>query len=275
MYAEDDLLPLSGLQHLHFCERQWGLIHIEQQWEENRLTAEGRVLHERVHDGGSEGRPGVVIARGLYLQSLRLGLTGQADVVEFHEVGGGAEGAVGLRNREGWWRPFPVEYKRGKPKADSCDEVQLCAQAMCLEEMLGVAIGGGALFYGTNRRRTEVRLDGALRGRTEELARQAGEMLIDTLAQYAPNIRSVIRDWVCFTPADIEQRVGMTDGNIRHIDMIAGQLLNQRPLPVWSDYRTPIENLYLCGADTHPGGEVTGAPGHNAAHAVLKALAAI
>ncbi len=172
MYAEDDLLPLSGLQHLHFCERQWGLIHIEQQWEENRLTAEGRVLHERVHDGGSEGRPGVVIARGLYLQSLRLGLTGQADVVEFHEVGGGAEGAVGLRNREGWWRPFPVEYKRGKPKADSCDEVQLCAQAMCLEEMLGVAIGGGALFYGTNRRRTEVRLDGALRGRTEELARR-------------------------------------------------------------------------------------------------------
>ncbi len=96
---------------------------------------------------------------------------------------------------------------------------------------------------------------------TDELARQAGEMLIGTLEQYAPNIRSVIRDWVCFTPADIERRVGMTDGNIRHIDMIAGQLLNQRPLPGWSDYRTPIENLYLCGADTHPGGEVTGAPG--------------
>ena len=110
---------------------------------------------------------------------------------------------------------------------------------------------------------------------TDELAHEAGEMLIDTLAQYAPNIRDVIRDWVCFTPADIEHRVGMTDGNIRHIDQIAGQLLNQRPLPGWSDYHTPIENLYLCGADTHPGGEVTGAPGHNAAHAVLKALAAV
>ncbi len=107
---------------------------------------------------------------------------------------------------------------------------------------------------------------------TDALARQAGEMLIGTLEQYAPNIRDVIRDWVCFTPADIERRVGMTDGNIRHIDMVAGQLLNQRPLPGWSDYRTPIENLYLCGADTHPGGEVTGAPGHNAAHAVLSAL---
>ncbi len=110
---------------------------------------------------------------------------------------------------------------------------------------------------------------------TDELAREAGEMLIGTLEQYAPNIRRVMRDWVCFTPADIERRVGMTDGNIRHIDMIAGQLLNQRPLPGWSDYRTPIENLYLCGADTHPGGEVTGAPGHNAAQAVLKALARV
>jgi phytoene dehydrogenase-like protein len=107
---------------------------------------------------------------------------------------------------------------------------------------------------------------------TEALTRQAGEMLIDTLAQYAPNIRQVIRDWVCFTPADIERRVGMTDGNIRHIDMVSGQLLNQRPLAGWSAYQTPVENLYLCGADTHPGGEVTGAPGHNAAQMVLHHL---
>jgi CRISPR-associated exonuclease Cas4 len=176
MYSEDDLLPLSGLQHLHFCERQWGLIHIEQQWEENRLTAEGRVLHERVHDGGSEGRPGVVIARGLHLYSLRLGLTGQADVVEFGEVEAGTGGAMQLPERAGWWRPFPVEYKRGKPKADSCDEVQLCAQAMCLEETFGVEIGRGALFYGTSRRRTEVRFAAELRRRTEELARRMHEL---------------------------------------------------------------------------------------------------
>ncbi len=104
---------------------------------------------------------------------------------------------------------------------------------------------------------------------TEALAQRVGERLIDTLAQYATNIRQVMRDWVCFTPADIERRVGMTDGNIRHLDMVSGQLLNQRPLPGWSEYRTPIEHLYLCGADTHPGGEVTGAPGHNAAQVIL------
>jgi CRISPR-associated exonuclease Cas4 len=187
MYSEDDLLPLSGLQHLHFCERQWGLIHIEQQWEENRLTAEGRVLHERAHESGSESRPGVLVARGLYLQSLRLGLAGQADAVEFQEVGSTAPGAIQLPGRKGWWRPFPVEYKRGEPKADSCDEVQLCAQAMCLEEMFGAAIGSGALFYGRRRRRTEVRFAGELRAHTEELARRMHQLFSagTTAAAYA------------------------------------------------------------------------------------------
>jgi CRISPR-associated exonuclease Cas4 len=166
MFPEDDLLPISALQHLQFCERQWGLIHLEQQWEENRLTAEGRVLHDRVHESGSEARPGVVIARSLHLHSLRLGLTGQADVVEFHCASEGVE----LPGRAGRWRPFPVEYKRGKPKADSCDEVQLCAQALCLEEMFAASIDAGALFYGTNRRRTEVRFDATLRQHTEDLA---------------------------------------------------------------------------------------------------------
>jgi CRISPR-associated exonuclease Cas4 len=168
MFSEDDLLPISGLQHLQFCERQWGLIHIEQQWEENRLTSEGRILHDRVHESGTEARPGVVIARGLRLRSLRLGLTGQADVVEFH----GSETGVELPGRKGRWRPLPVEYKRGKPKADSSDEVQLCAQTLCLEEMFGAVIDSGALFYGTTRRRTEVRFDAALRERTEALTRR-------------------------------------------------------------------------------------------------------
>jgi phytoene dehydrogenase-like protein len=112
-------------------------------------------------------------------------------------------------------------------------------------------------------------------GSWDDLREQAGEGLIDVLAQYAPNIRSVMRDWLLYTPLDIERRVGMTDGNIRHIDMVSGQLLSNRPLPGWSGYRTPVEGLYLCGAGTHPGGEVTGAPGHNAAHAVLRDLAAI
>lgn len=161
---------------MRFCERQWGLIHIEGQWEENRLTAEGRVLHDRVHEAGSEGRPGVVVARGLHLRSLRLGLTGVADVVEFCEDEGAGAGTVRLDGRAGWWRPFPVEYKRGKPKADACDEVQLCAQAMCLEEMLGVGIAVGALFYGQSRRRSEVRFDAGLRAETEGLAARMHEL---------------------------------------------------------------------------------------------------
>jgi CRISPR-associated exonuclease Cas4 len=187
MFSEDDLLPLSGLQHLVFCERQWGLIHIEQQWEENRLTTEGRILHERVHEAGTQARPGVVTARGLYLRCFRLGLSGQADVVEFQQLescavdrtgvpGGLPQMAARLQDRKGWWRPFPVEYKRGRPKADGCDEVQLCAQALCLEEMWGVAIDGGALFYGTTRRRKEIPFDAELRTRTEGLARRMHEL---------------------------------------------------------------------------------------------------
>jgi len=176
VFTEDDLLPLSGLQHLLFCERQWALIHIEQQWEENRLTQEGRVLHERVHESGTEARPGTVVARGLRARSLRLGLAGETDVVEFQRAEAGGAGAIELEGRKGWWTPFPVEYKRGRPKADAWDEVQLCAQALCLEETFGVTIPAGALFYGTNRRRTPVPFDAALREQTEGLARRMHEL---------------------------------------------------------------------------------------------------
>lgn len=171
-FSEDDLLPLSGVQHLLFCERQWGLIHIEQLWEENRLTAEGRVLHERAHDASTESRPNVRTARGLRLHSLRLGLVGQADVVEFHRSAQG----VALRGVEGLWHPFPVEYKRGRPKPDACDEVQLCAQALCLEEMFGCAIAEGALYYGQPRRRSPVDFGSELRARTEALAQRMQEL---------------------------------------------------------------------------------------------------
>lgn len=166
MYAEDDLLPLSGLQHLMFCERQWGLIHLEQIWEENRLTAEGRIVHERVHQPGAENRPGIHTARGLRLCSLRLGLAGQADVVEFYR----SEDGVAIPGLKGRWRPFPVEYKRGRPKRNACDEVQLCAQAMCLEEIFGCAVAEGALYYGEPRRRTAVAFGAKLRARTEDIA---------------------------------------------------------------------------------------------------------
>jgi len=148
-----------------FCERQCALIHVEQTWQESARTAEGRIMHERVHEEGGESRGNIRIERGVSLRSLRLGLIGKADVVEFH------------RQTDGSWLPFPVEYKRGKPKADDCDKVQLCAQAFCLEEMLGVAIPGGALFYGQTRRRLDVDFDEALRQETEETARRAHELI--------------------------------------------------------------------------------------------------
>ncbi len=167
MYDEDDLLPLSALQHLLFCERQCALIHIERQWEENLYTAEGRIMHERVDAGRSESRGKVRIASGLPLRSLRLGLVGKADVIEFHlEEGKTAPKSKGVEG----WRPFPVEYKRGRPKKEAWDKVQLCAQAICLEEMLGVEVPRGALFYGKTRRRVDVAFDSDLRRQTEAAA---------------------------------------------------------------------------------------------------------
>jgi len=161
MYSEDDLLPISGLQHLLYCERQCALIHVEGQWAENRFTAEGDLAHERVHGGGGRSEPGLRSAFALRLRSLSLGLSGVADVVEFHR------GVAGEP-----WRPFPVEHKRGRPKPGDADRVQLCAQAICLEEMLGVDIAAGALFYGKTRRRQDVAFDATLRRTTAEAARR-------------------------------------------------------------------------------------------------------
>ena len=161
MSFEDNLLPLSGLQHLLFCERQCALIHIEQLWAENRFTAEGRIMHERVHKEDRESRGAIRVEYSMALRSLRLGLIGKADVVEFHREGDPPEAK---------WLPFPVEYKRGKPKKDNSDKVQLCAQALCLEEMLDVTVKSGALFYGKTRHRQDVDFDDRLRGETEETA---------------------------------------------------------------------------------------------------------
>jgi CRISPR-associated exonuclease Cas4 len=169
LFDEDSLLPLSALQHLLFCERQAALIHVEQLWAENPLTVEGRHLHERVDGAVGESRGDVRLARALPLRSLRLGLVGKADLVELHRA---VEGAVlpGVPGVSGFWRPFPVEYKRGRPKVHHADEVQLCAQALCLEEMLETSVPAGALFYGQTRRRKDVPFDAALRRETTEAA---------------------------------------------------------------------------------------------------------
>jgi len=171
-YPDDDFLPLSGIQHMAFCERQWALIHIEQFWAENVRTIEGRHLHDRTDDPfEDETRKNVRTARSVPLVSRRLGLRGMADVVEFYRSEECVEGQTcRLENRDGWWRPVPVEYKRGRPKPDDRDAVQLCAQAMALEEMMRVSIGAGFLFYGQIRRREPVVLDETLRRHTRELA---------------------------------------------------------------------------------------------------------
>ena len=154
--SEDDYLPLSGLQHLLFCERQCALIHVEQIWAENALTTQGELLHERVDLPALEQRPGVRIERALPLRSDRLRLIGKADVVEFHAVPA----------QPGRWQPLPVEYKRGRRRKWLHDEVQVCAQAMCLEEMVGVEVNEGALYYAASRRRRELAIDAALREET-------------------------------------------------------------------------------------------------------------
>lgn len=172
---DEEMAPLSALQHAVFCLRQCALIHLEGAWTENALTAEGRVLHERVDRREHESRRDVRLATAVRLASRRLGVVGVADMVEFHRSAEtddprGLRIAAPLAGADGFWRPFPVEYKRGKPKAHRADEVQLCAQAMCLEEMLDVEVPSGALFYGETRRRVDVAFDAELRGLTVRTA---------------------------------------------------------------------------------------------------------
>jgi CRISPR-associated exonuclease Cas4 len=164
---ESDLIPLSALQHYLFCPRQCALIHLERLWAENVLTAEGRILHESSDKPGQASRGERRIVQSMPICSRALGVAGVADVVE-------------LTRASGRWRPYPIEYKRGRPKAHRADEVQLCAQALCLEEMFGVAVPEGALFYGKVRRRHVVAFDEGLRALTREVATETRALLAAT-----------------------------------------------------------------------------------------------
>ena len=152
-YKEEDYLQLSGIQHFLFCRRQWARIHIEQQWADNYQTADGIIMHKNAHDSGFRSSRGdIITVRALRVHSATLGLSGECDAVEFHAD----ETGISLAKTNGLWKPYPVEYKRGKPKNDIFDIAQLCAQAMCLEEMLCCTIPEGALYYGEPRRRERV-----------------------------------------------------------------------------------------------------------------------
>lgn len=190
MSAEDALIPISALQHYLFCPRQCALIHVERLWAEDVATMEGRLLHEAVDAGLDETRPGVRIARGLAVRSFALGVAGRADVVEFRGP-----------------QPFPVEYKRGKPKTHRADEVQLCAQALCLEEMLRCAVPEGALFYGEKRRRHPVIFDTGLRALTADVARATRQMITENRlppAKHMPACKKCSLEPLC-RPAQFER----------------------------------------------------------------------
>lgn len=183
MYAEDEFLALSGIQHYAFCRRQWALIHIEQTWSDNLLTAEGDLMHRRAHDEGLRERRGdLIVVRGLVVHSYELGLAGVCDVVEFHA---GKKGHP-LIGEDGLWRALPVEYKHGRNKTIDADRLQLYAQAICLEEMLGCDIDRGYLYYGSTHDREQVEFDESLR---EKVLSAAEGMHSLYKSRHTPNVK--------------------------------------------------------------------------------------
>lgn len=175
-YSDGELLPISALQHLAFCERQCALIHVEREWEENKSTVEGNLLHERVDEGYQAFRRGLKQYSGVHVQSIDWGIRGRLDLLELTAAESGPDNFAFL-GLKGAWRVTPVEFKRGKPKSHDADLVQLCAQALCLEEMTGTLVEQGSLFYGLTRRRLEVPLDEPLRQRTVFLIRRLREII--------------------------------------------------------------------------------------------------
>lgn len=211
VYSDDDLLMLSGIQHIAFCERQFALAYIELQWNENVLTTEGHHLHERVDDPlASDKRGKVITYRAFPLISCQLGLTGRADVVELEYS---EEHGVQLEGYEGKWLLHPVEYKRGKQKPDDRDAVQVCAQAICLEEMFNIEITNGSLFYAETRRRIIVEFTPELRQRVFGLARRMHELFdngITPLPEYKSHCKSCSLIDICL-PQSLSGKIKASD----------------------------------------------------------------
>ncbi|MCX5807412.1 MAG: CRISPR-associated protein Cas4 [Proteobacteria bacterium] len=185
-FSQDDLIPVSSVADLVYCERRAALHFLEGTWEENQFTAEGHILHEKTHEADYEMRKDIRIVRGLRLRSLKLGLSGVADVVEFRRLNtslpkdksnSDMPPGVALSGINGFWEPFPVEYKRGKLKHEKSYEIQLCAQALCIEEMLHVRVIGGAIFYGKSMRRHDVIFTEGLRQETEAAAKRMHNLI--------------------------------------------------------------------------------------------------
>ncbi len=183
MYEEDEFLQLSGIQHFAFCRRQWALAYLEMQWQENVRTVEGKLLHEKAHDASiKEKRGDLLIVRALPVHSREIGISGECDVVEFHKSKDGAP----LFGQKEKYRAVPVEYKRGSPKKDDIDALQITAQALCLEEMLCCEIPFGYIYYGETRHREKISFDDALRKKVRDLFL---EMHKYDAQQYTPKVK--------------------------------------------------------------------------------------
>lgn len=173
MYTEDDYIQISGIQHFSFCKRQWGLVYLEQQWLENLRTAEGRIVHERAHDSLlTEKRGDIIVSRGIQISSGELGLSGECDVVEFHRSDPGSPQSAYIPKYDGYFSVIPVEYKRGTPKTEEFDRLQLCSQALCLEEMLCVYIPEGCIYYAETKHRQKVEFTDDLRNSVRSIVLQ-------------------------------------------------------------------------------------------------------
>lgn len=191
-WEDDEYISISALQHFVFCERQVALIYIERAWDDNPYTVEGQHIHAIADSQTVEVRGNVRIARGLYLKSSRLGIFGKADIVEFHKQNESSDDSIGdsndgisLEGAEGFWLPFPIEYKRGRRRHVEGNEVQVCAQALCLEEMLGTTISSGAIYYGKSGRRQLISIDKGLREKTEAAIVDLRKLLNDSLTPSA------------------------------------------------------------------------------------------
>lgn len=184
MYKEDEFLQLSGIQHFAFCRRQWALAYIEMQWQENVRTVEGKILHENAHDASiKEKRGDLLIVRAMPIHSREMGVSGECDVVEFHRC----ENGISLEGRDGNYSVVPVEYKRGKPKEDDADILQLAAQAMCLEEMLCCIIPYGYIYYGETRHRMKAEFTDEIKEKVRSIF---DEMHRYYAQQYTPKVKT-------------------------------------------------------------------------------------
>lgn len=218
-YSQDDYLMISGIQHFKFCRRQWALIHVEQQWAENEHTVIGELMHKKAHDPYlTEKRKDILVVRALPVSSRSMGVSGECDIVEFHKC----EDGVKLYGHRGTYSLYPIEYKKGKPKASNEDELQLMAQAMCLEEMFSTKITEGAIFYGETRRRKPIVFTDELR---DEVKKIFGEMHDYYDRNYTPKVKTSKRCVSCSLKDIFMPKIDKSGSVKSYINKMLGETL--------------------------------------------------